>query len=121
MASTITTTIAGICPACGQQDLILLEARVTCGNGDCPRPTAVHELLSSATTDHLVDLQPSSFDVQHPLIERLDSGLFDCWLAGEVFAHGKDLLRRHELEPGMYWARTRGAGADRSIEWEPIA
>lgn len=79
--------IVGFCPmGCGHT---LLESGgyIMCAHGGCPRPTAASEILAEPETEHVVRLGADSFDIQHPLRERLDGQLFDCplheWLTAQ--------------------------------------
>ena len=74
--------VAGICPACGGQNLGVIRTEIGnwlhCATVGCPRPTAVHEVLTTCSQpDHIVDLRPSDYSIQHPMIERLDGVLLD--------------------------------------------
>lgn len=57
---------------------------MTCSVIDCPRPTAVSDLLRDRETEHIVALGPSSFTVRHPLRERLDDDLLTCDLPHHI-------------------------------------
>lgn len=71
--------VQGHCPACGGASLFLAEGgHVTCSRLECPRPTAVDELLADRETDHIVVLEQTDFTVRHPLHERLDDALLTC-------------------------------------------
>lgn len=53
---TLPLPVAGFCPACGQQDLVLLEGRVICAWPSCGRKTAAAEILADGETQHIVRL-----------------------------------------------------------------
>jgi len=76
----MSSTVAGTCPACGHRALILHPSgAIGCNAPDCPRPSAVAELLDAERGPiHLVDLRKDCYVIEHPLIERLDGVLFDC-------------------------------------------
>lgn len=79
----------GHCPACGQTKLAASQTGVlVCCNLDCPRPTALAELIATSEVGHVVQLDRHDFDLQHPLLERLDGGLFACELTDEIAVSG---------------------------------
>lgn len=70
--------LVGYCPmGCGRTLFVGSGGFITCSYVHCPRPDAVPDLLVDEH-EHLVDVGPTSFSVQHPLRERLDGLLFDC-------------------------------------------
>jgi len=70
--------VSGFCPmGCGST-LVLEGSVVRCRQLDCPRPTAVFEVLGDLEEDHIVVLRTSDFLVQHPLRERLGRALLTC-------------------------------------------
>ncbi len=93
------------CPmGCGAT-VVLDCGTLRCDDDDCPRLRAAGEILADAEHDHIVELGERSFNVKHPLRERLDDALLGCdlgeWLRGHS---GPPAL------PGRYRARfERGA------------
>lgn len=72
--------VQGYCPmGCGET-LGYVDDVVACLNRQCPRPSAVHEILADRETEHVVVLHESTFTVRHPLRERLDDQLVTCRL-----------------------------------------
>lgn len=71
---------------CGKTLYLLTAGDIRCARNACPRPTAVAELLADSETEHLVDILPGSFTIQHPLRERLDGALRDCRLGNHIVA-----------------------------------
>lgn len=88
--------IQGYCPSCGQEELGHLEkshpdnpariiGSVFCANPDCLQPDAAHRILQDPEIHHIVRFNPDdTFNVQHPLRERIDSTLLDCLVHTEV-------------------------------------
>ncbi len=77
------TEIRGYCPACGHGSLVVnpspyVAVGVYCCWPDCPRPTAAHEILQDAQTDHVVTFTEDGFTLRHPVRERLDDELLRC-------------------------------------------
>lgn len=99
--------VAGYCPmGCGmtlvligQDDAFVGEGNVTCASSNCPRPSAVFELLQDLETEHVITIREDGFTVQHPLRERLDGALHECELHQELRALGGP-----PEEPGRYRA-----------------
>jgi hypothetical protein len=62
-----------------------MGGHITCSHLECPRPTAVDELLQDKDVDHIVHFEGNGFTVRHPILERLDDQLLDCklhlWIA----------------------------------------
>lgn len=82
----MSTEVKGTCPmGCGQTLFLGSGGYVTCSWIECPRPTAVADLLEDRETEHVVEIGPRAFTVRHPLRERLDDALMDCalhdWIA----------------------------------------
>lgn len=110
-------SVQGYCPACGSGSLFLgTRGYVTCSVNDCPRPTAVSDLLDDRETEHVVNIGETGFTVRHPLLERLDDALLTCTV--------HERLSRYDgppVEPGRYrvgevegrwvWSRIREAMA----------
>lgn len=109
----MTAAVQGHCPVCGGCSLFLAEGgHVTCSRLECPRPTAVDELLANRETDHVVVLQPKTFTVRHPLRERLDDELLTCDVHQRI--RGLDGPPR---QPGTYRVTVLPGG---SWMWEEI-
>lgn len=104
--------VAGYCPmGCGQTLFLGDEDAVTCSYLECPRRTAVDELLADRETEHVVEFRPGDFIVRHPLRERLDDDLMTC----ELHAHIAGLAGP-PVQPGRY----RADGGDRGWAWEHL-
>lgn len=97
-----------------------------CTWGDCPRPTAAAELLSEGETEHIVTLRANGYSVKHPIRERLDDALLDCWLAEQVADYGQEwttslspaATNTVELDrPYRMWIE--GQGEDAWVNWAP--
>lgn len=74
--------VKGICPACGRETLGVIitggGSFMHCAGIDCPRPTALQEILTTCSQpEHVVDLRADGYSLQHPMIERLDGVLLD--------------------------------------------
>jgi hypothetical protein len=109
--------VQGYCPmGCGQTLYLNTEAEaITCSNDDCPSPVAIDVLLENPETEHIVDLQRSTFSVQHPMRERLYGALFNCELHGYLTG-----LPGPPAEPGRY--RVIWDPADpTATRWEPAS
>lgn len=78
----VVISVAGNCPACGGRSLALTgDDELACIYQGCPRPSAVHELLSrEQISSHRVRIEEGGFSIEHPLVERLDGQLFTCAL-----------------------------------------
>lgn len=77
----MSETVAGYCPmGCGQTLFLGSGGFVTCSWVKCPRPDAAADILLERESEHIVVLGESTFDIQHPIRERLDGELFDCGL-----------------------------------------
>ncbi len=103
---------SGYCPmGCGETLFVDANHSIVCSSHECPRPTAVHELLSEPM-EHVVRLHVGTWTVKHPLRERLDGALFDCALPEVV----KSLYDKHSglVLPGTYRATPIGDERDRS-------
>lgn len=97
-------TVRGYCPACGWPSLFIGAAgHIACSRIDCPRPTAVDEILADRETEHVVQFDPGEFTVRHPLRERLDDTLMDCPLHHHIAGMDGPPVR-----PGRYRARENG-------------
>jgi len=123
------------CPACGREDLYFEEGfgtekgnRILCGySSDCPRPTAASEILSDPEIHHIVRFDPDSgtFNVKHPLRERIGGELLDCTIHEVVL----DAIEDGRIEPEGTW-ELRGiapvyipGGPDQEADWdwEPLS
>jgi hypothetical protein len=82
MSDNVVTFVAGACPACGARALAVDQSgALTCLEQECPRPTALAELLElEQGPRHIVELDEDAHAVQHPMVERLDEGVFTCGL-----------------------------------------
>lgn len=77
--------VEGRCPSCEKEELALSSSgEIYCVDKACARPKAVTEILKNASTKHIVKLTSYNFSVQHPLIERLEDGVFECELVKEL-------------------------------------
>jgi hypothetical protein len=93
-------SVAGYCPACGRESLILAsDRRIVCCRLECPRPTAADEVLADRETEHVVQFNTGDFTVLHPLRERLDNALMDCQLHHDIAS-----LDGPPVAPGRYRA-----------------
>lgn len=95
------SVIVGHCPmGCGATVYQQPDGPLWCAAPDCPRRTAASEILNDPETEHIVELGPHTFNVMHPLRERLDGALLTCDLG--------DWLKRQPgppAAPGRYRAR----------------
>lgn len=73
--------VNGACPMCGYETLALEGGDLVCLRDECPRPTAASEILHDYEIHHRVRLNEDSFNVLHPLHERLDGALMRCRVA----------------------------------------
>ena len=100
------SALVGYCPACGRETLYQgMGGHITCGHLECPRPTAVDELLQDRETDHIVYLGEHTFTVRHPLRERIGDELLDCQLHSWIAD-----LDGPPAVPGKYQALEREGG-----------
>lgn len=101
--------VQGYCPmGCGETLMLAQGGYVTCGllpPGGCPNPTAVADLLGDRRTDHLVYIDSNSWNVLHPLHERLNDAVLSCPL-GEYLAS----LGGPPVKPGAYRAVFESSG-----------
>lgn len=106
----MSADVQGICPACGHRSLFLASGGyVTCRILECPRPTAVADILDLASPAHIVKLEARTFSVVHPLIERLgdhpdDAALLRCDL-GQRLAESAGPPRQHGTYRVHDWSR----------------
>lgn len=104
--------VAGYCPmGCGASLAVRVDGQVYCWEEDCPRPSAIHEILCVPETEHLVLLAPLDFTVQHPLRERLDGELFHCSMHAHIKA-----MDGPPHPPGTY----RVTGTAGQYDWELV-
>lgn len=110
--------INGFCPmGCGWTLASNEDGNVICLHANCPRPTAVGEILGHKETEHVVRFLATSFTVRHPLRERLDDELMECPLGAHLAS-----LSGPPVRPGTYravqcggdwsWAKIDSSGAD---------
>lgn len=107
--------IRGFCPmGCGQS-LYLDEGfmRVVCMSLECPRDTAVDEILADPETGHLAKIGSRDFSLVHPLRERLDQDLLHCELNQYLTELGGP-----PVEPGRY--RVTQSTAPDTWAWEDL-
>lgn len=81
---------------CGESLFVGNEGHITCAYLECPNPTAVDDILCDPETDHIIELFSNTFNVRHPLRERLNDDLLQChigeWLVekgGPPYANGR--------------------------------
>lgn len=97
---SFTQPIEGYCPmGCGQT-LVIHDGCVTCQSPECPRPSAVAEILADSETNHVAEITEDSFTLGHPLRERLDGDLFGCPVWKALHA-----LSEPPWPPGRYRVR----------------
>jgi hypothetical protein len=87
---------------CGETLFVGSGGYITCSLDRCPNPTAVADLLEHRETEHIVVLNDESFDVQHPLRERLNGDLFRCQIHQRIAA-----LDGPPRRPGRYRVAVR--------------
>lgn len=131
MSGTVLTAAHGIapaCPVCGSDLAVDQRRQLLCTDRACTRPSAAAELLSEGETEHIVTLSEDGYSVKHPIRERLDDELLDCWLADQVAAHGQEwvvgipLDREHRVEigtPYRMWVED-GDSLDPYVEWQAL-
>jgi hypothetical protein len=127
--------ITGYCPmGCGEtliRDRLLNVVpgapigAIRCNAPDCPRPTAVAEILADPETEHVVVLDHGGFSVKHPLRERLDDELLGCWLGKHVAEFGPQYLAGGVFDAKImpyqpYRVTVVGTGEDATTDWEPV-
>lgn len=94
----MSATVAGYCPmGCGQTLFLGSGGYVTCSWSKCPRPDAAADLLLIQETEHIVRLNDETFDIAHPLRERLRGELWNCGL--HEYLRG---LQGPPFQPGRY-------------------
>lgn len=104
--------VVGYCPACGKTELELrkYDGMILCTGHPCPNPGAAFEVLQDPEIHHIVrfDSDSETFNVKHPLRERVDSELLDCDIHDEVLrwavdggsTNGTWRLKRRDDVPG---------------------
>lgn len=93
--------IAGYCPmGCGQTLFVGEGGAITCSLLSCPRPDAVHQLLSDRETEHIVVYGEETFSLKHPLRERIEGELFECAIHAHLASQP-----RPAMTPGTYRCR----------------
>lgn len=104
-APAMTARLAGHCPGCGGSTLFVGDGgHITCSLLDCPDPTAVDRILDDRETEHVVLIEQSSFNLQHPLRERGED-LFACDMHARLSA-----LAGPPVRPGRYRVVADGGG-----------
>lgn len=94
--------IAGVCPmGCGRTLFLGSGGHVTCSFADCPRPTAVDDLLH-ISDEHYVVFGEEHFTVEHTIRERLEGTMHDCPLHAALSS-----LAGPPVPPGRYRATPR--------------
>lgn len=94
-------SVRGRCPACGNRSLFVgAGGWLTCSIDRCPNPTAIADILELVCLHHTVELRPSDFSIEHPMIEKLNGSLHACPL--DRYLHGlsgppRQLGRYHVL------------------------
>lgn len=119
---TDASWVDGYCPmGCGRTLFLSLPGKdgrggVTCSFVECPNPIVVDLLLADPETEHIVIIDVDTFNVQHPLRERIDGALFSC----DLHTWLRD-LDGPPHRPGRY--RARGPHApdkdSESVGWSP--
>lgn len=73
------TRVLGYCPmGCGET-LYFEPPHIMCNDAECPDSMAVGKLLSeNQGTWHILDVQADGVTTKHPIMERIDGGLFGC-------------------------------------------
>jgi Family of unknown function (DUF6085) len=106
--------VDGFCPmGCGRTLFLAEAGDIVCSWIECPRRTAVTELLEDQETEHVVLFGEGVFTVRHPMRERLDDELMHCQLHEHIAG-----LSGPPVRPGRYRARsTAGTG----WTWELLA
>lgn len=111
----MSADVQGQCPACGNRSLFLASGGyVTCRIAECPRSTAMADLMCEhMSPHHIVKLGESDYFIQHPMRERLGvDELFRCRLHAAL-AESAGPPRR----PGRYQVIERSDG---TFSWWPV-
>jgi uncharacterized protein DUF6085 len=73
---------------CGQTLRASASGEILCGAYQCPRPTAVGDILTPRNIEHEVTFTATGFQVVHPLRERFDDLILRCpldaWLGAQT-------------------------------------
>lgn len=105
---SVDVQVAGKCPmGCGETlELNISTGEIRCTDEECPRQSAVTDLLKDPPIDHTVEIAYTGFAIKHPLHERIEDKLFDCdlqrWLEdleGAPVSNG--LYRVTKVEPAL--------------------
>jgi hypothetical protein len=105
-------SVAGFCPmGCGATLFLASAGMVVCCAPECPRGTAVCEILAENEQGHIVEVDPFNFSMVHPLRERLDQELLDCELS--QYLQGL-------AGPPVQTARYRVTGSGTDWVWEKL-
>jgi hypothetical protein len=89
--------VAGYCPmGCGATLFVAKDGHITCSLIGCADPCKVDDLLHDRETEHIVLLDETSFNLQHPLRERGED-LFACDMHERLSA-----LDGPPAQPGRY-------------------
>lgn len=114
LEGNVVISVSGTCPSCGNRSLVVDDDdEIDCVRAGCKRPAAAHELLNVTNTDHVVVLFSEGFEMEHPLLERLDGGLFGCALHCWI---------SEQAEPPREFGTYRVAWSDGAgWEWTPTS
>lgn len=105
--------VQGFCPmGCGQTLFLGSGGYVTCSWHECPRPDAAADILLIGETEHVVVLGDETFDIAHPLRERLRGELWNCGLHARLRS-----LSGPPFRPGRYRVHWDGTEA---LGWFPL-
>lgn len=110
--------VIGYCPnGCGRTLGIGSSHQITCVADTCPRPSAAHELLADAETEHLVELLAETFNVRHPLRERIGEQILTCPLGQWIDKHDAP-----PEEPGRYRVTIEDIAEDGAltVQWQRV-
>jgi hypothetical protein len=79
------TDVVGYCPmGCGPHLHVMSGGMIMCLAKDCPDPGAVTGILSERETLDVVTFDDHSFNVLHPLRERIGHALLTCPVAAHI-------------------------------------
>lgn len=98
--------VQGVCPmGCGETLFLGHHGHVTCGFLDCPRPSAINEIITNPETHHVVAITDGGFTIKHPLAERIEDDLFRCKLH-QALSDFEDIAETTaSWSPGLYRLR----------------
>lgn len=72
------------CPwGCGNT-IHLMSGHLICVNERCPERLGLQKILEQNRPYHLVELEATTFSIQHPLSERLNGELFRCPVHAQI-------------------------------------